>query len=325
LTRRSIRYFPGAVLFALSLALLTGCSGGSSSGGGSASTSAATTSLSGPSLVTSSATTSPATSQQAAAPQPAPSPAGLANGTLEFLTYNVAGLPPFIARTQPATSIPQISPKLNSYDLAVIQEDFWYHASLIQSAQHPFQSTPLQGHATLLNDGLTRFSQTPFGTLQRIRWGTFHGPDGLSAKGFSAAQHELSPGVIVWVINHHADSAKGLDDQRARAQQFAQLARYLNTTLANQPLIVAGDTNLHTHEVMDQSTLADFMGTANLTQASRALGQNRNKLDKVFFRSGPRLELKPSAWRVANEFRDAAGNRLSDHDPIHVTFDWQER
>lgn len=318
MTQRN-RLFSSAAL-SLLLALAAGCSGGSSSGGASASTSAATTSRSGPSLVTSSATTSPTTSQQV--PQP---PAGLARGTFEFLTYNVAGLPPFIARTQPAVSIPQISPKLNSYDLALIQEDFWYHASLIQAAQHPFQSTPLQGHATLLNDGLTRFSQTPFAPLQRIRWGTFHGPDGLAAKGFSAAEHELSSGVKVWVVNLHADSAKGLDDQRARAQQFAQLARFLNTTLANQPLIVAGDTNLHTREVMDQATLADFMGTANLTQAARALGINRSKLDKVFFRSGPRLELTPSAWRVADEFRDAAGNRLSDHDPIHVTFDWRER
>ena len=252
-------------------------------------------------------------------------PQALASGSLEFLSYNVAGLPPFIARTQPATAIPQISPKLNAYDLALVQEDFWYHASLIQSAQHPFQSTPLQGHATILNDGLTRFSQTPFAPLQRIPWGTFSGTDGLAAKGFSAAEHELAPGVSLWVVNLHGDSAKGLDDQRARAQQFAQLAGFLNTTLANRAVIVAGDTNLHTNEALDQATLSDFMGTAGLTQAARALGLSRSKLDKVFFREGPRLELSATAWRTADEFKDAAGNRLSDHDPIHVSFSWRER
>jgi len=61
----------------------------------------------------------------------------IATGTFSGLTYNVAGLPQGLSGSNPATNTRLISPLLNTYDLVLNQEDFWYHADLMQFAQHP--------------------------------------------------------------------------------------------------------------------------------------------------------------------------------------------
>lgn len=46
------------------------------------------------------------------------------SGSFKALTYNVAGLPAPISGSEPATNSPLISPKLNDYDLVLLQEDW---------------------------------------------------------------------------------------------------------------------------------------------------------------------------------------------------------
>ena len=58
-------------------------------------------------------------------------------GEFLALTYNVAGLPEPLSGSQPSVNIPQISPLLNSYDLVLVQEDFWYHNELKAQINHP--------------------------------------------------------------------------------------------------------------------------------------------------------------------------------------------
>lgn len=307
---------------ALVTALLAGCGGGSSGGGGAASTTAPTTSGS----------VAPQTSAPAA-PVPtsvAPAAPVLASGTLKVLAYNVAGLPAWFSASDPVRNIPQISPKLNAYDLALCQEDFWYQGELARQALHPFRSTPLTGYSTLVGDGLTRFSRAPFvGTLARVKWTDLHGVtghanDALSSKGFSFARHELAPGVEVDVYNVHADAGSDQGDIAARAKNFEQLARYALHFSAGRALIVAGDTNLNGQQrPQDETILVDFMGRLGLTDAARALG-GAESIDRVLLRSGQGVDLTPVLWRFADEFKDAAGGDLSDHLAVHVDVAWQQ-
>jgi hypothetical protein len=87
-----------------------------------------------------------------------------------------------------------MSPKLNAYDLVLVQEDFVFHDELARDARHPFQSLPLVGYATFVGDGLDTFSSVPFGPLRRVKWSRWHGLfgdnfDGLASKGFTFAVH----------------------------------------------------------------------------------------------------------------------------------------
>jgi hypothetical protein len=116
-----------------------------------------------------------------------PARAALSQGSVSFLTYNVAGLPQGISSSNPETNIPLISPRLNDYDVVVVQEDFAFHAQLIADDEHMYRSEPKEppypldtDAATLLqaaamgeavmNDGLNQMSSLAFGPLTRVRW-----------------------------------------------------------------------------------------------------------------------------------------------------------
>jgi hypothetical protein len=45
-------------------------------------------------------------------------------GTFTLLSYNVAGLPAQFSGSEPAVNMPLISPKLNAYDVVLVQEDW---------------------------------------------------------------------------------------------------------------------------------------------------------------------------------------------------------
>ena len=76
-------------------------------------------------------------------------------GSFRLLTYNVAGLPVEIQTTRPDLNLPQISARLNPYDIVLTQEDYdwWvpdglaapldfvnYHGRLRAKATHEHQS-----------------------------------------------------------------------------------------------------------------------------------------------------------------------------------------
>ena len=125
--------------------------------------------------------------------------AGGGVGRFTLLTYNVAGLPQAIAPSTPRENMPQISPLLNAYDLAVVQEDFSYHRELVQSTRHEYRSRPMRPRS-FVGDGLSQFSRFGLSALHRVRWQRCNGyvssaTDCLADKGFSFSEVTLSPGV----------------------------------------------------------------------------------------------------------------------------------
>lgn len=233
-----------------------------------------------------------------------------------------------ISSENPLRNNPLISPKLNAYELVLVQEDFAYHDLLIQDVQHPYQSIPLTQVNTFVADGLNRFSNTPFTPVDRQRWTSFHGvfndgADGLSSKGFSMGRHTLAPGVEVDVYNLHADAGRDPGDKSARHAQFVQLTQYIQANSAGKALIIAGDTNLRAGDLDDELVLQSFLNANGLIDSARFLGAAPDIIDRVMLRSSTTLTLEPLTRRLATEMVDSAGAPLSDHNAVNVDILWQ--
>lgn len=311
----------------LSIAFLTAACSGSSGGGSGGALAATNTSPQGSSVPAPTPAPAPAPTP-APAPQP-PLPSPVATGSVSVLSYNVAGLPQGISSSSPATNTPQISPKLNSYDLVLAQEDFSYHAELARDALHTFQSSPLTGFNTPMGDGLNRFSNLTSGALTRQKWTDCHGlfnsgSDCLASKGFSFSRIEVAPGVEIDVYNLHADAGRKSGDISARRNQFIQLTQFIWIQSNGRPLIVAGDTNLKESVADDEQILQDFLTATGLQVAARTLGQVPDKIDRIMIRSSNKTILTALSRRIASEFVDSNGADLSDHEAIHVDVRWEQ-
>lgn len=246
-------------------------------------------------------------------------------GSLEAVTYNIAGLPAGLSSSEPTRFIPQMAPFLNAYELVLVQEDFAYHDLLVDGMEHPYRSEPAEPVQQPVSDGLNRFGVHPMGPLERIRWADCNGildqgSDCLSEKGFSVAVSELDRRASVTVVNLHADAGSSAGDVETRADNFAQLGARIASI--EGPVIVAGDTNLEPLE-RDGDDLAfqQFLQEADVQDVCGYLACGDEHIDRFFFRSGD-TDLVPTTWRVAPEFVDAGGEDLSDHPAIAVTFTW---
>ena len=143
--------------------------------------------------------------QDAAPPPPAPTtpppPTPAPGGTIKFVTYNVAGLADFISAGTPSQTTPLISPKLNPFDLVVVQEDFSYHAALVSQNRHPFVVAPRTAPLPkAYGDGLALLSRMATGAVDHDEWKTCNGTidagsDCLAAKGFMRVVVTVAPGV----------------------------------------------------------------------------------------------------------------------------------
>lgn len=253
-------------------------------------------------------------------------------GTIRSLTYNVAGLPQGISKSDPERYIPQISPLLNKHDLVLVQEDFAYTHLLRADAKHPHVSEHLKnGPGKVLGDGLDRFSIYPFVDHTREAWercyGTAdNGTDCLAAKGFAHARTTLASGLEVDVYNLHFDAGRGRKNYEARTAQMAQLVAAIERVSgADRALIVAGDFNMHVPSVNDENALLAQLFALGLVDACRKLACGDERIDRVLLRSGGGLELVPTRWGIDQRFVDASGADLSDHKAVAVEIAWRRR
>lgn len=264
-------------------------------------------------------TTSPTAPPTGTSPTPPPS---TGKATLKLLTYNVAGLPQGLSSSNPQVNTPQISPKLNPYELVVVQEDFAYHPQLASKSTHPHKSTPMTAPSPVdLGDGLNVFSRAPISTPVRTKWAKCNGTfdqknDCLTSKGFVRFTLDVGPGMQVDVYDAHFDAGRSDGDADARDAQAAQLVAAIAANSANRAVIVAGDTNM---KDTDETTLQALLTGAKLTDACRALTcPEATRIDRVMFRSSSTVKIAAKTWRVETSFVDGSGNQLSDHEPVSV-------
>ncbi len=270
------------------------------------------------------------------------------------------GLPQEVSTVNPKDHIPLISPLINDYDIVVTQEDFdwWqpsldtldfahYHERLRAKTDFPYQSRRHPGPEAVgldwrkhrptlfVGDGLGLLSRFPFDEFRRVPWGSCAtaAADCLAMKGFAMARVELKPGVTVDAYTLHAEAGGEADDNKARADGFDQLAVYIQKNSAGHAIILGGDMNLHTEPNSDDAgnredarVWAEFLQRTKLTDVCDALKcADPTRIDKFAFRSIG-VELEPLSWQFeAEKFRDAAGEDLSDHEPLLVKWRWKLR
>ena len=265
---------------------------------------------------------------------------------LRMVTYNVAGLPEPLSSSHPSVNDALISPLLDDFALALLQEDFGYHAQIISQTHQPYVS-PVNPAAQSLGDGLSFLSDYPFSAYEHIPWNdcfgvTDSGSDCLTPKGFTFARFQIGPQISLDVYDLHADAGSAAGDLAARANNLRQLASAINLRSAGRAVIVAGDTNARYSVVGDNiPELVDMAGLRDVWVEQLRGGVRPTpgvpvtcsptdfndpqceRLDKVFYRNSPDgVTLLPSAYSVEGaRFVDASGEQLSDHRPVTVTFD----
>ena len=260
-----------------------------------------------------------------AVPMPAAS-----EGRFRLLTYNVAGLPELVSPSHPATNMPLISPLLNLYDVAFVQEDFSYHSALNSLAKHEFRSALMRSTLSLMPDGLSMFSSFPLSETRRQRWTRCSGfvdraCDCLADKGFSYTQLEVSPGLTIDAYNVHADAGDDPSDIDARRRNFAELELFILNRSRGHAVIVAGDTNLSVvSSSADASTLEHFSKSTGLVDACEHVSCPDTEIDRVFYRGNGNVELGATGWWKDLRFVTPDGQELSDHPAVGVEMVWRD-
>jgi len=256
------------------------------------------------------------------------------SGSLNVLTYNVAGLLEGLSKSDPEANHPQISPKLNAYDLVLAQEDFCYHPLLAANVSLPHQSPPEYdpGCAAIdaFGDGLNRFSATPFDAFERGDWETCHGDasscasDCLTNKGFSFARHTLVSGVELDVYNFHLEAGSCPEDLVAKQAQVDQLIALVSARSGDRAILIGGDSNLHwdrpSHAPIYNALLA---GLGAEDSCRMVVCGDEDRIDRFIVRSSQELQLTVEQWWIPEEFVDSAGEDLSDHVPVAIRLAWQ--
>ncbi|MES1173286.1 MAG: endonuclease/exonuclease/phosphatase family protein [Myxococcales bacterium] len=253
-------------------------------------------------------------------------PARAAVGHLKVLTYNIAGLPDGFSTEHPSANMAAIGKRLASYDLALLQEDFAYGASLRQAVTLQFQSPAfVRGHRFHFGDGLSQFSALPFAPLTREAWLTCHGimdsyNDCLTPKGFSYTRQTLATGIEVDVYNVHLDAGGSEGDRTAREAQMAQLISAIAQHSKGRALLLAGDTNIRGGHSALLQQLERETGLSDVCSALHCPDPKR--IDRIYVRSSEQLTWKPRSLAIDRGFVDAQGAPLSDHLALAAELDW---
>jgi len=249
------------------------------------------------------------------------------SGSFQAVTYNIAGLPGLISKSSPSRNTRTIGRLLNTYDLVLVQEDFFYHGELSSASRHPFRSKPYDGKS-IIGDGLNQLSVFPFSLLHREAWTDCNGyvsasMDCWASKGFTFTRLSVAPGVEIDVYNLHFDAGGSMKDDAVRRSNIKQLLRRVQATSAGRPVIIGGDTNLDSGQASDEILLESFRRRGGFRIACREANCRQESKDRFLFRSGDTIRLDVLDWSVPTAFVDDNGYALSDHAPVAVTYRWQ--
>jgi len=248
------------------------------------------------------------------------SPAHADPSEVSLLTYNIHGLPGWIARDDPPARIPKILAQAKAYDVVLLQEDFAYHDAVI--AHSPFAvlvrgNEPWARGPLLEGAGLTILSRFASVASQREAYGVCNGwiaaaNDCLGNKGFLMARIALPNGALLDVWNTHLDAGDGDADRAARAAQLERLAAAMETQSAGRPLVVGGDFNLEWDEPRDRALLERFAARLGLHVAAQTPPDGWDShLDSLWIRGVQRAD-----GGKDGRFVQADGEPLSDHPAI---------
>ncbi len=248
---------------------------------------------------------------------------------ISVLTYNIHGLPSWIARDDPPARIPLILEKAAAYDIVLLQEDFAYHDVVVANAKHPHLFRGNGGWAPLLEGAgltiLSRFDSS--GAPLREAYGVCNGHlgaanDCLGNKGFLMTRLALPNGATIDVWDTHLDAGASDGDHRARVAQLERLAAAIESQSAGRALLVGGDFNLEWDTARDRALLEWFRDRVGLTIAAQTPPDGwESHLDYLLIRAGDDVVIRRNDGGKDEVFVDRAGKPLSDHPAIFGSFD----
>ena len=244
---------------------------------------------------------------------------------IAVLSYNVHGLNHWIVDDDPEARMPEISARLNAYDVALIQESWTYWDALAARATHPVRERgngPNPG--TFFQTGLASFARPAFVAVSRGSLGACSGwiggaNDCLADKGYLRLRLRLANGIALDFWNLHLDAGDADDDRAARASQLDSLVARVRALSGERAVVVAGDFNLSAENAADHALLERFRAALGLRDSgARAAADGafaRKHIDYILYREGPGVSLAPVEVGEAREFSDLAAP-LSDHPAI---------
>lgn len=244
---------------------------------------------------------------------------------LSLLTYNIHGLPGWIAGDDPPARIPQILAKAKTYDVVLLQEDFAHHAVVLE--HNPFRFL-LRGNDAwsrlLQGSGLTTLANLESVATHRAPYGVCSGwiggaNDCLGHKGYLHTRLRLPGGAEIDVWNTHLDAGSAEADRDARRRQLEKLAAAIDATSAGRAVVVGGDFNLEWDDTRDRALLDPFVRRLGLAVAGMTPpGAWNRRLDYLLARSGAQVTLERDGGGKDESFVDAGGAPLSDHPAIRA-------
>ena len=262
-------------------------------------------------------------------------------GTFSLLTYNVAGLPAALSGSEPDRNQPVISPLLNSFDVILAQEDFYYHHLLTKDLDEAYFRGQTWYEAKGYNepklvdlgDGLFRASRYELGPVDRVAWSDCNGDatscasDCLATKGYSFSELKLPGDRVIHVYNIHKEAGGCPKDDEIRAEGVEQLIGELQTRSAGKTVIIAGDYNLHVdsaEDPQDRVTFQRLIDGGALTDVCWQLECGDERIDRIVYKNGEGVTLEPTRWWVPEAFVwPEDGSDLSDHKPVAASFTWR--
>lgn len=225
-------------------------------------------------------------------------------------------------------------------DLIGTEEDFnGADALAAEMVNYPYRTYTSGGLAQ--GQGLNLYSRYRIYNVERVRWRTEYGAlsgsmDALSNKGFVYALVELAEGVYLNVINVHMDAGYDPLSIQARADNFRQLAEYINGNLNDgRALIVQGDFNFKFKRRLDDDLYGNLLKPTGMKDVWAELnggvydadspdfnaGAEGDDLDRVIYRSGEYMLLTPVAKTVP-PLTGENGERYTDHNPMLTEFEY---
>jgi endonuclease/exonuclease/phosphatase family metal-dependent hydrolase len=244
---------------------------------------------------------------------------------LSVLTYNIHGLPSWIARDDPPARIPQILSIAQPYDLVLLQEDFAHHDAVVAASPfaHLVRGNPAWLEAPLFQGaGLTILSRFAATESAREPYDVCNGwlsaaNDCFGHKGFVMARLALPDGAAIDAWNTHLDAGDTDADRAVRADQLDRLAAAIETQSADRAVVVGGDFNLHWDEPRDRALLERFATRLGLAIAAMTpAGGWDSRLDYLLTRAAADRCLSALEAGKDERLLDAAGRPLSDHPAI---------
>ncbi len=281
----------------------------------------------------------------------APIPTG-DSGSFNLVVYNVDGFPNCLGGSK-NSKFKSLLARLEQEDFNIVlmqemftakKHSFLRDESRLSKGNYPYRSKHWRGNMITYGHGLLRLSDFPFDmantndndyTLATHEYELYDdcgGVDCLTEKGFTVAVHEITPAFKIHIYNTHMDAGSQETDIKAKADQFDQLADFINAYSQGATIILGGDFNAKWTREGYQTIWANFLSTTGLRLACQDLinsgddsfmncdHQYKDDTDQILYRN-----IDQNFELILSEYKELNFNGLSDHEPYIAQFTWSKK